>query len=157
MGQTTPSKNHIVAISENRRARFDYEILETFECGLVLLGTEVKSLRDKHVSFSDAYAIIKGGEVFLLGLNIEPYKNSSYFGHTPDRTRKLLLNAREIKKISKALAIKGQTLVPLKLYFKNGRAKVLIGIAKGKSSVDKRDTIKKRDTDRQIARVMRRG
>jgi len=157
MGQENSEKNHIVAISENRRARFDYEILETLECGLVLQGTEVKSLRDKHVSFSDAYAIVKNGEVFLLGLNIEPYKNTAYFGHTPDRTRKLLLNAREIKKVAKALDIKGQTLVPLKLYFKNGKAKVLIGIAKGKTSVDKRHTIKKRDTDRQIARVMRRG
>lgn len=144
-------------IAENRRAKFDYTILDTYECGLVLFGTEVKSLRDRHVSFGDAYALLKNHEIFLLGLRIEPYKYGTHQNHETDRTRKLLLRRREIDKLEKETTRKGLTLIPLKIYFKEGKAKVLIGIAEGKSKVDKRDAIKKREGNREVARVMRRG
>ena len=144
-------------IAENRRARFDYTILDTYECGLVLLGTEVKSLRDKHASFGDAYAVLKNHELFLLGLRIEPYKYGTHHNHETDRTRKLLLHKREINKLERDTLRQGLTLIPLKLYFKEGKAKVLIAVAEGKSKVDKRDSIKKRESDREVARVMRRG
>lgn len=147
----------IVTVAENRRARHDFAIGDTFECGMVLLGTEVKSLRERRLNFSDAYALVKGGEIFIIGLTIEPYRFSTQFAHDPTRTRKLLLNRREINKIERELARKGSTLVPLKLYFKKGRAKLLIGIGVGKTSVDKREDIKRRDADREVARVMRRG
>jgi SsrA-binding protein len=146
-----------VNIAENRRAKFDYAILDTYECGLVLLGTEVKALRDRHVNFGDAYALLKDHEVFLLGLKIEPYKYGTHQNHETDRTRKLLLNRREIDKLERETGRKGLTLIPLKIYFKDGKAKVLIGLAEGKSKVDKRDTIKQREGDREVARVMRRG
>jgi SsrA-binding protein len=153
----TPDPEGIVSIAENRRARFDYAILDTFECGIVLHGTEVKSLRDRHVNFGDAYALLKDGEVFLIGLKIEPYKYGTHVNHESDRTRKLLLHKKEISKLFKETQRKGSTLIPLKLYFKNGRAKVLLGLAEGKSNVDKRQDIKKREGDREVARVMRRG
>lgn len=149
--------SELVTIAENRRARHDYTISDTWECGIVLLGSEVKSLRERRLNFSDAYAILKGGEVFIIGLTIEPYKFSTLFNHEPTRTRKLLLNRREIKKIEREIAKKGSTLVPLKMYFKDGKAKLLIGIGTGKTSVDKREDLKKRDSEREVARVMRRG
>lgn len=147
----------IVLISENRRARHDYEILDTLECGMVLVGSEVKMLRLKRVNFSDSYALLKNGELFLLGLRIDPYDRAAYFGHEAERTRKLLANRKELRKLGKETREKGSTLIPLKLYFKKGRAKVLIGIAKGKSNFDKRHDVKKREADRAVARVMRRG
>lgn len=149
--------SEIVAIAENRRARHDFTISDTFECGMVLLGSEVKSVRERRLNFSDAYALLKGGEVFVIGLTIEPYKFATLFSHDPTRTRKLLLNRKEIEKIQREIAKKGSTLVPLKLYFKDGRVKLLIGIGVGKTSVDKREDIKKRDAGREVARVMRRG
>ncbi|MES2504162.1 MAG: SsrA-binding protein SmpB [Myxococcota bacterium] len=144
-------------IAENKRARFDYSIIDTYECGMVLVGSEVKSLRARHVNFGDAYALLKNHEVFLLGLKIEPYTHGTHENHETDRTRKLLLNRKEIKKIERDTARKGLSLIPLKLYFKDGRAKVLIAIAEGKSKGDKRDTIKQREADREVARVMHRG
>jgi SsrA-binding protein len=149
--------SEIVAIAENRRARHDYAISETYECGIVLLGSEVKSLRDKRLNFSDAYALLKGGEVFVIGLTIEAYRFGTHFNHDPTRTRKLLLNRKEINKIEREIAKKGSTLVPLKMYFKDGKAKILIGIGVGKTSVDKRQDLKKREAGREVARVMRRG
>jgi len=149
--------SELVTIAENRRARHDYAIADTYECGIVLLGSEVKSLRERRLNFSDAYGLLKDGEVFVIGLTIEPYKFSTLFNHEPTRTRKLLLNKKEIKKIERELAKKGATLVPLKMYFKDGKAKILIGIGTGKTSVDKREDLKKRDANREVARIMRRG
>ena len=151
------SKENTELIAENRRAKFDYEISDTYECGIVLKGTEVKSLRAHHVNFADAYALLKNAEVFLIGLKIERYSHASHETHEPDRTRKLLLNRSEIKKIFKSTKEKGLTLIPLKLYFKGGKAKVLIGVGKGKSKVDKRQDLKRKDADREVARALRRG
>lgn len=147
----------IVPVAENRRARHDFAIGDTYECGIALLGTEVKSLRERRLNFSDAYALLKGGEIFIIGLMIEAYRFGTHFNHDATRTRKLLLNRKEITKIEKEITRKGSTLVPLKIYFKNGRAKILIGIGIGKSSVDKREDLKRKDADREVARVMRRG
>ncbi len=147
----------MLQIAENKRARFDYQILDTYECGLVLLGTEVKALRDRHVSFGDSYALLKNGELFLLGMRIEPYKYGTHQNHETDRTRKLLLHRKELDKLAKESDRKGRALIPLKLYFKEGRAKVLIGVAEGKTKGDKRESIKEREANREVARVMRRG
>ena len=147
----------VVRVAENRRARHDYEITQTFEAGLELLGTEVKSLRDGHVSFGDAYVMVRDGEAFLYALKIEPFKHGTHENHEPQRVRRLLLHRVEIDRIAKLTQEKGLTVVPLKLYFKNGWAKCAIGIGKGKSAVDKRQTIKKRDADREVARALRRG
>ncbi len=152
-----PANDGILLIAENRRARHNYSVGDTYEAGIVLTGTEVKSLREKRVNFSDAYAILKNMEVFLLGLKIERYAFGTHQNHEPEQTRKLLLHKKEIEKLYRATREKGSTLVPLKLYFKRGRAKVLIGVAKGKSDVDKRQDLKRRDADREVARVMRRG
>lgn len=147
----------IVTIAENRRARHDYAITDTFEAGLELYGTEVKSLRDRHVSFSDAYAIVKGGEALLLGLKIEPYHHGTHENHERDRTRKLLLHRAEIDRLETLVTEKGNTIVPLKLYFKRGWAKVLLGVGKGKTSVDKRQDLRRKEADREVARALRRG
>ncbi len=144
-------------ISENRKARHNYTIEDTYECGIVLEGSEVKSLRDHHVNFSDAYALIKNGEIFIIGLRIEKYKQATHDNIDPERTRKLLLHKKEIKRIERALGIKSASLVPLKIYIKKGRVKILIGIGTGKSKVDKRNTIKERDTKKELARVLKRG
>src|SRR5262245_61546361 len=138
-------KTEEVQISENRRARHNYSIEETFECGIALLGSEVKSLRAHHLSFSDAYALVKNGEVFIIGLKIEKFKHSTHDSIDPERTRKLLLHKKEISRIERILQNKKATLVPLKIYLKNGRVKLLLGIGIGKSKVDKRDTIKERE------------
>jgi SsrA-binding protein len=153
----TVEKTKFINIAENRRARYDYNIADTYECGIVLLGTEVKSLRARHINFSDAYALLKDSEVFLIGLKIEPYVYGTHVNHNADRTRKLLLHKKEIKKIQKEIQKKSSTLIPLKLYFRDGRVKVLLAIAQGKSKIDKRENIKKRDAEREVSRVMRRG
>ena len=140
-------------IAKNRKARFEYEILETIEAGIVLAGTEVKSLRNKNVSISEAYARIIGGEAFLIGMNIAPYEMANRFNHEPLRQRKLLLHKKELKRLSGKLREKGFTLVPLKLYFKNGRAKVLLALAKGKRKYDKRESIRRRDEQRELDRA----
>ncbi len=147
----------IIPIAENRRARHDYAITDTLEAGLSLRGTEVKSLRDKNVQFSDAYALVKNGEVWLLGLSIAVFKHGNQFNHEPDRTRRLLLKRDEIEWLEKQLAERGKSLVPLKLYFKKGWAKVLLGLGKGKKDIDRREDIKKRDADREMRRAMRRS
>ena len=137
---------------QNRKARHDYQIDETFEAGIVLQGTEVKSIRAGKASFTDAFAFLKEGEVFLRELYIKPYEHGSYNNHDPIRQRKLLLNKKEIRQLDKLVQQKGYTLVPLKMYFKRGNAKVLIGVAKGKKSFDKRDSLKEKDVKRQIDR-----
>lgn len=144
-------------IAENRRARHNYSIEDTFECGIVLLGSEVKSIRERHVGFSDAYAFIKNGEVFIIGLRIDKYKQATHETIDPERTRKLLLHKKEIKRIERSIGTKSLSLVPLKIYMKNGRVKILIGIGAGKSKIDKRETIKERDSKRELARVLKRG
>lgn len=136
----------------NKKAYHDYFILETYEAGIVLQGTEIKSIRVNGANIKDSYAIIKNGEVFLLNMHISHYEQGNIFNHDETRTRKLLLNKREIKKIKEKIDLDGNTLVPLKLYFKNGKAKILICIAKGKKNYDKRETIKERDIKREIAK-----
>ena len=136
----------------NKKAYHDYFILETYEAGIVLQGTEVKSIRVNGANIKDSYAIIKNGEVFLLNMHISHYEQGNIVNHDETRTRKLLLNKREIKKIKDKIDLDGNTLVPLKLYFKNGKAKILIGIAKGKKNYDKRETIKERDIKREMAK-----
>ena len=145
----------IVHIAENRKARHQYAIQEVVECGLELKGTEVKALRGREMSFADAYALVKGGEVFLLGLQITPFRHGTHENHEPDRTRRLLLKKKEIEKLIRLTQQKGVTLVPLKLYFKKGWAKVAIGIGKGKTHSDKRDTIRKRESDREMQRALK--
>jgi SsrA-binding protein len=143
------------SIARNKRARFDYHILEVFEAGLVLTGTEVKSLRDGRANISDAYGIIKDGEAYLLNLHISPYESRGYANHEPDRTRKLLLHRKEIRRLIGAVERQGQTLIPLELYFKRGKAKVALALGKGKQQHDKRDTERERDAAREIARAVR--
>ena len=137
-------------VTTNRKARHEYFILDTFEAGIVLKGTEVKSLRQGNANLADGYAMLKGGEVWLAGMHISPYQQGSYSNVDPTRSRKLLLHAREIRKLSGRLKEKGLTLVPLKVYFKNNLAKVLLGLAKGKRAFDKRQDIAKRDAERAI-------
>jgi SsrA-binding protein len=149
------AKDEIQSIARNKRARFDYHILDTFEAGLVLKGTEVKSLRDGRANISDAYGIIKDGEAYLLNLHISPYERGGYSNHEPDRTRKLLLHRKEIRRLIGAVERQGLTLVPLEIYFKRGVAKVALALGKGKKLHDKRDTERERDAAREIARAVR--
>jgi SsrA-binding protein len=144
-------------ITQNRHARHDYEILDTVEAGLVLLGPEVKSLRDGRANLSDAYAAIRGSEAWLVNAHISPYAQAARENPDPRRARKLLLHRREIARLAGQVAERGLTLVPLSMYFKAGRAKVELGLARGKRSYDKRETIRRREQDREIERAMRRG
>jgi SsrA-binding protein len=144
---------NVKVVAGNRRARRDYQVLDTYEAGLVLLGSEVKSLRAGKMQLKDSYATVEGGEAYLVGAHIGPYEFSREGGHEPERSRKLLLNRREIDKIAGLLAEKGLTLVPLQVYFKDGKAKVELGLARGKTSYDKRETIKKRDAAREMERA----
>ncbi len=139
----------------NRRARHDYEILETLEAGIVLLGTEIKSLRDHGGTLQDAYVTIKGSEAFLINASIAPYKYGNIFNHEEKRERKLLLHKREIATLKKSMVQKGFTLVPLALYLKKGYVKVKIAIGRGKKSYDKRETIKNREQKRSIDRMLK--
>jgi SsrA-binding protein len=141
----------------NRRAGFDYEILETFEAGISLTGSEVKSLRQGGGSIAEAYARVKGGEVWLEGMNIVVYNEASYNNHEPVRSRKLLLKKNEITEITKGLERKGLTLVPLKLYFKDGWAKLQVALARGKKNYDKRAAEAKREAKREMDRALKRG
>jgi SsrA-binding protein len=149
------AESEIQSIARNKRARHDYHILETWEAGLVLAGTEVKSLREGRANITDAYGIVKDGEVYLLNLHISPYERGGYVNHEPDRTRKLLLNRREIRRMIGAVERQGLTLVPLELYFKRGKAKVALALAKGKQLHDKREATRERDVQREIARAVR--
>jgi SsrA-binding protein len=142
-------------IAQNRKAHFNYSIDESIECGIVLEGTEVKSVRAGNISFPDAFAEIRNGEVWILGLHITPYVYSSIFNHDPDRPKKLLLHRDEIKKLIRKVDEKGFTLIPLEFYLKNGRIKVQLGICKGKKLFDKRDGIRDRDLKRDIQREFR--
>ena len=142
-------------ITDNRKARHDYHIYDTFEAGIVLVGTEVKALRAGKANLKDSYATMKNEELFLQGVHISPYSHGNYNNHDPERERKLLLHKKEIRKLIGKTKEKGLTLVPLKMYFKNGRVKVQIAIAQGKKIYDKRQDIAKRDSDRELRRVLR--
>ena len=136
-------------IAENRKAYHDFHLLETFEAGLVLLGTEVKAIREGRANLRDSFARVEGGEVFLYNVNISPYSHQGYASHEPLRRRKLLLRKEEIRKLIGKTVEKGMTLVPLRLYYKKGRVKVAVSLAKGKQAYDKRETIKRREADRE--------
>lgn len=142
-------------IVQNRRARHDYHVLEKHEAGIELRGTEVKSLRAGHIVLKDAYADVENGEMFLVGVHINPYEQGTVWNHDPERKRRLLMHKREIVKLGAQVAEKGYTLVPLSVYFKEGRAKVEIGLCKGKQTFDKRDTIRDREVKREIDRAMK--
>lgn len=142
-------------IVENRRARFDYQLLERFEVGIALTGTEVKSLREGHVQLAQAYADIRGGEVWLIGASIDEYTQGNAANHRTDRERKLLLHRREIETLNAKVREKGLTLVPIRLYFKDGRVKLELALARGKDRGDKRRTIADRDAKRQIERALK--
>lgn len=152
------SENAHRIVAQNRRARFDYFILEEFEAGIVLTGSEVKSLRSGKASINEAHAGEMKGDIYLFNANIPEYTQANYFNHEPKRPRKLLLHRREIHKLAGAIQRKGMTLVPLSIYFNNkGMAKVALGLAKGKNVVDKRETIKERDWKRDQSRLLRGG
>lgn len=136
-------------IAENRKAFHDYHILETFEAGVALLGTEVKAIREGKVNLRDSYARVEDGEVWIYNVHINPYSHRGYSDHNPTRKRKLLLHRQEIRKLIGRTVERGMTLVPTRLYFRNGHVKVALGLAKGKQAHDKRETIKRRETDRE--------
>ncbi len=143
-------------ITDNRKARFLYDILETYEAGIQLTGTEVKSIREGKINLQDGYALIRNGEAWLINAHISPYTSSSqYFNHDPRRTRKLLLHRQEIRKLIGKVEQQGLTLVPLKMYLKRGLVKVSIGLAKGKKLHDKREDLKRRQDQRDIQRAMK--
>tara|TARA_B100000029_G_scaffold492627_1_gene554124 strand:+ start:369 stop:839 length:471 start_codon:yes stop_codon:yes gene_type:complete len=149
------TKNGLKIISNNRKARFNYFFSEFFEAGIVLTGSEVKSLRDGKVNISESYAYDINGEIFLINSHIQSYKESSYNNHDPKRNRKLLLNKKEINKLIGRINREGFTLIPTKLYFRKGKAKIEIAVSKGKKSYDKRQTKKKRDWEKERARFFR--
>lgn len=144
-------------IVSNRKARHDYQILEVLEAGIVLKGTEVKSLRRRNANLQDSYALIKNGELWLLGLHISPYEQGNINNHEPVRTRKLLIQKKELRKLFSRVSEQGLTLVPLSMYFKGPYAKVELAVARGKKSFDKREAIAKRDAQRAISRTLRRS
>ncbi len=145
----------IKVVATNRKAYHDYNVLETFEAGIELVGTEVKSLREGKCNLKDSYATMKNGEIFMLNVHISPYSHGTAFNHDPRRERKLLLHRQEIDKLTGKIKEKGLTLVPLKIYFKRGRAKVELGLVKGKHTYDKRKDIAKRDMERELKREMK--
>ena len=153
--ETILSRRVITVEIVNRVARHDYFILEEYECGIALTGTEIKSIREGKANIKDSYGIIKNGEVFLLNMFISPYKQGNIFNHQETRTRKLLLHKTEIRKLDQSIKLEGNTLIPLKIYFVKGRAKVLLGLCKGKKNYDKRETIKERDIKRDIAKKLK--
>ncbi len=142
-------------VSQNRKAYHDYHIEDTLEAGIALLGTEVKSLREGRANLRDSYVAVKGGEAYLMNCHISPYSHGNIMNHEPLRTRKLLLHRKEIDWLRGKIEAKGYTLVPLKLYFKDSYAKVEIGLARGKKSFEKRETIKARDAKREIEKALK--
>jgi len=142
-------------IVQNRRARRDYHVLDRFEAGLELRGTEVKSLRAGHITLKDSYVHVENGEAFLVGAHISPYEQGNIYNHDPERRRRLLLHKREIVRLGQQIAEKGLTLVPLRVYFKRGRVKVQLGLCRGKHTVDKRQTLRERDIKRDAERDLR--
>jgi len=159
------SKRHTTAkehsdenlIARNKKARFEYEVLETFEVGLSLLGSEVKSLRNREVSINEAFVRPRNGELWVLGMNIKPYKQANIRNHEPLRPRKLLLHRREIQRIIGKVSERGHTIVPLVLYWKRGVAKARIALVRGRRQYDKREAIRKREDKREVQRAVRRG
>ena len=142
-------------IADNRKARHDYHLFDTYEAGIVLLGTEVKAIREGRVNIKDSYGRVEHGEVFLYNVHISPYSHRGYATHEPLRQRKLLLNKAEIRKLVGKMVERGFTLVPVKMYFKNGRVKVAVSIAKGKRQYDKRETIRRREVDRETRAMLK--
>lgn len=142
-------------LAQNRKARHDYTILSTVEAGVVLTGTEIKSVRDRRINLKDGFAQIHNGEAWLMNVHISPYDHGNRFNHDPLRNRKLLLHRKQIDKLAVETSGKGITLVPLRVYIKHGFAKVLIGVAKGKRDYDKRESIKRRDQEREIRRTLK--
>lgn len=155
MSKKTPG--NVKLIARNRKARFNYQIVDTYEAGMVLVGTEVKSLRAGRCNLGDSYAELKGGELYLVNLHISPYEQAHRDNHDPLRTRKLLLNRSELRKLEGRVAEKGLTLVPLSLYFKNGRAKCELALARGKKLYDKRHSQAERDAKHKMAQASRGG
>lgn len=153
---TEKPQNRVKVIAENRRARFDYTVDEKLEAGLALSGSEVKSLRDGTANLADAYALPKKGELFLLNARIGTYKPASFFTHEPTRARKLLLHRNELDRWTAKVNERGYSIIPLVLYFKNGRAKVELGLCRGKTHEDRRETIRERETKREMERAVRR-
>jgi SsrA-binding protein len=153
MAKAEPGKR---VLATNRKAFFYYEVLDRVEAGLALVGTEVKSIRDGGLSFSDSYVDSRGGELFLVGCRVAPYSHGNRMNHVPDRDRKLLLHKREILKLGGRVTERGLTLVPLRVYLKNGRVKMEIGLARGKHTHDKREAIKKKDQEREARQAFRR-
>jgi SsrA-binding protein len=151
----TPAKPARVSVARNPRATYDYHIIETWEAGIVLSGTEVKSLRQGKASIKEAYAMVRNGEVWLEGVNITPYEQGNRWNHPPVRARKLLMHRREIERLIGATQQKGLTLVPLELYFLKGRAKVALALGRGKKDHDKRQAIKQRIDEREVARAIK--
>jgi SsrA-binding protein len=149
MAEKTEREKAQANIAENRKAFHDYHLLETFEAGIALLGTEVKAIREGRVNLRDSFARVEDGEVYLYNVNISPYSHRGYADHEPMRRRKLLLHRSEILKLIGKTVEKGMTLVPVRMYFKNGRVKVAISLAKGKKEYDKRETVKRRETERE--------
>ena len=149
MTEKTEREKAQTSIAENRKAFHDYHLIETFEAGIVLLGTEVKAIREGRVNLRDSFARVEDGEVFLYNVNISSYSHRGYADHEPLRRRKLLLHRDEIRKLIGKTVEKGMTLVPVRLYYKNGRVKVAVSLARGKKDYDKRETIKRREADRE--------
>lgn len=160
MGQhlkSVPDSDEPVPVARNPRARHDYHVVETWEAGLVLTGTEVKSLRQGKASIKEAYGLVRNGEVWLEGMNITPYEQGNRYNHPPVRSRKLLLHRREIERLIGAVQQKGLSLVPLEVYFRRGHAKVVLALGRGKKMHDRREDLKRRIADREMARAVRRG
>lgn len=142
-------------IAQNRKARHDYSVIDTVEAGIVLKGTEIKAIRQRRVNLKDGFARVKDGEIFLMNVHISPYEQGNIFNHDPLRTRKLLMHKKQIKRLELEAKNPGVTLIPLKVYIKDGFAKVLIGVAKGKKQYDKREDLKRKDMKREIDRSLR--
>lgn len=149
------SDDERISVARNPRATHDYHVVETFEAGIVLTGTEVKSLRQGKASIKEAFGLVRNGEVWLEGMHVTPYEQGNRYNHAPIRSRKLLLHRREIERLIGATEQKGYTLVPLELYFRKGRAKVALALGKGKKVHDRREDIKRRIADREMARAMK--
>ena len=142
-------------LADNRKAHHDYHILGTYEAGIVLLGTEVKSIREGRVNLRDSFARVEGSEVFIYNVHVSPYSHRGYADHEPTRRRKLLLHKGEIRKLIGKTVERGMTLVPVRMYLKNGRVKVVVGVAKGKKLYDKRETIRRREAERETRRAIK--
>lgn len=154
--QKTEPSGDFRLVCQNKKAYHDFEILETVEAGIVLLGTEVKALREGRANLKDSYAKVKKGEVFVYGLHISPYSHASYDNHDPERVRKLLLHNYEIKRMTGKTQERGFSLIPLKVYFSKGKVKVEIALARGKKLYDKRESIKRKEETRELARIRKR-